>query len=134
MARQVRQFILYEPVLTDDGAVRLPAMTPTYGIFHFDYKTGVLEKIITYDLDGKEIDLDFADVKNRTDEIPFTSLDEIEKEINRLRQIEFVLPKLTPEEDSKFKNYFANQLVLLTQLRTMAQFRIVMRKFEKEGK
>lgn len=134
MARQVRQFILYESILTDDGGVRLPAMTPTYGIFHFDSETGVLERIVTYDLDCKEIDLDFADVKNATDEIPFNTLDQIEKEINRLRQVELILPKLVPEEDSKFRNYFANQLVLLTQLRTMAQFRIVMRKFEKEGK
>lgn len=134
MPRQIRQFILYKPILTEDGAVRLPALTSTYGIFHFDLDTGMLNKIITYDLDFEEIEIDFADVKNVTDEIPFTNLKEIEEEINRLRKIEFILPKLTYKEDSKFQNFFSNQYALLTQLRTMAQFRIVMTKFEKEGK
>lgn len=134
MSRQIRQFILYKPILTEDGAVRLPALTSTYGIFHFDPQTGILERIVTYDLDFKEIEIDFADVKNVTDEIPFRTLEEIEEEINRLRKIEFILPKLSYAQDSRFENFFSNQYALLTQLRTMAQFRIVAQKFEKEGK
>lgn len=130
MARQIRQFILYEPILTEDNAVRLPALTPTYGIFYFEAKSGVLQRIVTFDLDNVLIDLDFAKVKNVTEDIPFVDMEEIEKEIDRLRKIEFVLPKISSSQHSHFSGYFANQAILLTQLRTLAQFRITMKKFE----
>lgn len=125
MKKKVRQFVLYQPILTKDGAVRLPALIPTYGIFCFDEKD-LLFEIYTYDLDGRKAKLSFADVKNVTEEIPFPSLVEIEEEINRLRKVELILPKLSPNPDTPFNNLFSNQALLLTQFRILVQFRIVL--------
>lgn len=131
MSKEIRQFVLYKAVLSKSGAILLPAMLPTYGIFEFEEKTKVLKKVTTYDLDGTEVPLTFSQVRNSTSDIPFATIKDVEEEIERLRVIERFLPKLTPLEDtSAFNNLFAKEAVLLTQLRTLRQFEIVLKHFE----
>lgn len=131
MSKEIRQFVLYKAVLSKSGAILLPAMLPTYGIFEFEEKTKVLKKVTTYDLDGTEVPLTFSQVRNSTRDIPFATVNDVEEEIERLRVIECFLPRLTPLEDiSAFNNLFAKEAVLLTQLRTLRQFEIVLKHFE----
>lgn len=132
MRKQLRHFILFKPILNEMGGVRLPATIPTYGIFHYRKAEGrgeVLDKIVSYDLDQKEVSIPFSFVVASSHRLPFKTLEEIQSEIDRLRQIEFYLPRLTGETESLYENAAMREAILMTQFRSLAQFRIVMKKF-----
>lgn len=134
MSKQVRQFVLYRPILSQNGAMLMPAMLPTYGIFEFEDDAKILQNVATYDLDETKISLEFSQIRNNTEDIPFETIEEIRKEIERIRIIERYLSKINPTEDvSPFNNLFAKEAVLLTQLRMLKQFEIVINKFDQEG-
>jgi len=127
--KEIRQFVLDKPILDEFGGVRLPSMIQTYGIFHFSI-VGNLEKIISYDMDGEEFEIPFSYISSSTSRLHFSTLNEVEKEIDRLRQVELILPKINMKKsDSFFETPFAREAILLTQLRALAQFRIVLQKF-----
>lgn len=126
--KQIRQFVLDKPILDEFGGVRLPSMIQTYGIFLFS-PSGNLEKIISYDMDGEEVEIPFSLVSSSSSRLHFSNIEEVEKEIDRLRQIELILPKINMRKsDSIFETPFAREAILLTQLRMLAQFRIVLQK------
>lgn len=127
--KQVRQFVLDKPILDEFGGVRLPSMIQTYGIFLFS-PTGNLEKIVSYDLDGEEVEIPFSFISSSTSKLHFPTIEKVEEEINRLRQVELILPKInTKKSDSVFETPFAREAILLTQLRMLAQFRMVLQNF-----
>lgn len=127
--KQIRQFVLDKPILDEFGGVRLPSMIQTYGIFLFS-PTGNLEKIVSYDLDGEEVEIPFSFVSSSSSRLYFSNIEEVEKEIDRLRQVELILPKINiRKSDSIFETPFAREAILLTQLRMLAQFRIVLQNF-----
>lgn len=127
--KQIRQFVLDKPILDEFGGVRLPSMIQTYGIFLFS-PTGNLEKIVSYDLDGEEVEIPFSFVSSSSSRLYFSSIEEVEKEIDRLRQVELILPRINMRKsDSIFETPFAREAILLTQLRMLAQFRIVLQNF-----
>lgn len=127
--KQIRQFVLDKPILDEFGGVRLPSMIQTYGIFLFS-PTGNLEKIVSYDMDGEEVEIPFSFVSSSSSRLYFSSIEEVEKEIDRLRQVELILPKINiRKSDSIFETPFAREAILLTQLRMLAQFRIVLKNF-----
>lgn len=126
--KQIRQFVLDKPILDEFGGVRLPSVIQTYGFFLFS-PIGNLEKIISYDMDGEEVEIPFSLVSSSSSRLHFSSIEEVEKEIDRLRQIELILPKINMRKsDSIFETHFAREAILLTQLRMLAQFRIVLQK------
>jgi hypothetical protein len=127
--KQIRQFVLDKPILDEFGGIRLPSMIQTYGIFFFS-PAGNLEKIVSYDMDGEEIEIPFSLISSSTSKLHFSTVEEVEKEIDRLRQVELILPKINMRKsDSFFETPFAREAILLTQLRMLAQFRIVLQKF-----
>ena len=127
--KQIRQFVLDKPILDEFGGVRLPSMIQTYGIFLFS-PTGNLEKIVSYDLDGEEVEIPFSFVSSSSSRLYFSNIEEVEKEIDRLRQVELILPRINMRKsDSVFETPFAREAILLTQLRMLAQFRIVLQNF-----
>lgn len=127
--KQIRQFVLDKPILDEFGGVRLPSMIQTYGIFFFS-PTGNLEKIVSYDMDGEEFEIPFSSISSSTSKLHFPTVEKVEKEIDRLRQVELLLPKINMKKsDSFFDTPFAREAILLTQLRMLAQFRIVLQNF-----
>ena len=127
--KQIRQFVLDKPILDEFGGVRLPSMIQTYGIFLFS-PTGNLEKIVSYDLDGEEVEIPFSFVSSSSSRLYFSNIEEVEREIDRLRQVELILPRINMRKsDSIFETPFAREAILLTQLRMLAQFRIVLQNF-----
>lgn len=127
--KQIRQFVLDKPILDEFGGVRLPSMIQTYGIFLFS-PAGNLEKIVSYDMDGEELEIPFSSISSSTSKLHFPTIDKVEEEIDRLRQVELILPKINMKKsDSFFETPLAREAILLTQLRMLAQFRIVLQKF-----
>lgn len=127
--KQIRQFVLNKPILDEFGGVRLPSMIQTYGIFLFS-PAGNLEKIVSYDMDGEEIEIPFSFISSSTSKLHFPTIEKVEEEIDRLRQVELILPKInTKKSDSFFDTPFAREAILLTQLRMLAQFRMVLQNF-----
>lgn len=127
--KQIRQFVLDKPILDEFGGVRLPSMIQTYGIFFFS-PAGNLEKIVSYDMDGEEIEIPFSSISSSSSKLHFPTIEIVEEEIDRLRQVELILPKINMKKsDSFFETPFAREAILLTQLRMLAQFRIVLQKF-----
>ena len=127
--KQIRQFVLDKPILDEFGGVRLPSMIQTYGIFFFS-PVGNLEKIVSYDMDGEEIEIPFSSISSSTSKLHFPTVEKVEKEIDRLRQVELLLPKINMKKsDLFFDTPFAREVILLTQLRMLAQFRIVLQNF-----
>lgn len=127
--KQIRQFVLDKPILDEFSGVRLPSMIQTYGIFFFS-PAGNLEKIVSYDMDGEEIEIPFSSTSSSTSKLHFPTVEKVEKEIDRLRQVELLLPKINMKKsDSFFDTPFAREAILLTQLRMLAQFRIVLQNF-----
>ena len=127
--KQIRQFVLDKPILDEFSGVRLPSMIQTYGIFFFS-PAGNLEKIVSYDMDGEEIEIPFSSISSSTSKLHFPTVEKVEKEIDRLRQVELLLPKINMKKsDSFFDTPFAREAILLTQLRMLAQFRIVLQNF-----
>ena len=71
--KQIRQFVLDKPILDEFGGVRLPSMIQTYGIFLFS-PTGNLEKIVSYDMDGEEIEIPFSSISSSTSKLHFPTV------------------------------------------------------------
>lgn len=131
MKKEIRQFKLYNPVMdVQKDTLLLPAMIPTFGIFHFNEENH-LKKIITYDLDGRAIQVFFANVFASTSETFFNSLEDVNSEIDRLRKEEMGLPRIAAEEEGKMIDIFSRQASLLADMRVAVQYKIVLSKFNK---
>lgn len=130
--KEMRVFYLNQPILdVMKGNTLLEDGVPIYGIFHFK-EEGLLDKVVSYDMDGRRIQIAFANILNSSEELPFNSQEEIEAEIGRIRREEVNIPKIAVAGTGGLNDAFAKQASLLRRTREVYQFQVVWSKFQKE--